>query len=362
MVSLPSGSKLGRYQVTDLLGHGGMASVFKASDPELNRFVAVKVLPSYHAEDPTFVERFRREAQAIAGLNHPNIIQVHDFGEDKGFIYIVMEYVTGGTLEDRLKDRYTLDDVLELISPLADALDYAHRQGIIHRDMKPANVLLDDGGKPILTDFGLARVLESSAGLTRTDAIVGTPEYMAPEQALGGSVDHRADLYSPGRHNLPDASGGYTLSRRYSKKATLMAHIHQPVPLPSTLDPHVDPRLEEVLLKALAKDPDERYQTAGQLVGALGSVFAQPETGAKPREIAPVVPTPTTIMEDTSGIVADRERAVPSPEQAVERRAPSLTSRVKRSSQVDAGRRRRVVLSWRSIGRHPVRSWGLWRK
>ena len=333
MVSLPSGSKLGRYQVTDLLGHGGMASVFKASDPELNRFVAVKVLPSYHAEDPTFVERFRREAQAIAGLNHPNIIQVHDFGEDKGFIYIVMEYVTGGTLEDRLKDRYTLDDVLELISPLADALDYAHRQGIIHRDMKPANVLLDDGGKPILTDFGLARVLESSAGLTRTDAIVGTPEYMAPEQALGGSVDHRADLYSLGVIIYRMLLGDIPFPAD-TAKATLMAHIHQPVPLPSTLDPHVDPRLEEVLLKALAKDPDERYQTAGQLVGALGSVFAQPETGAKPREIAPVVPTPTTIMEDTSGIVADRERAVPSPEQAVERRAPSLTSRVKRSSRL----------------------------
>ena len=175
-----------------------MASVFKAHDPDLDRIVAIKVLPSFHTEDPTFVGRFRREAQAVARLNHPNIIRVHDFGDDKGFSYIVMEYVARGTLLDRLKARLPLADVLELVAPIADALGSAHEQGIIHRDIKPANVLLDEDGKPILSDFGLARMLEGSAGLTRADSVLGTPEYMSPEQALGRPADQRSDLYSLG--------------------------------------------------------------------------------------------------------------------------------------------------------------------
>ena len=162
-----------------------MASVFRSHDPQLDRQVAIKVLPSFQAEDPSFVERFRQEAQAVARLNHPNIIQVHDSGEDKGFSYIVMELVTGGTLQSLLGRPLPLERALGLITPLSQALEYAHGQGVLHRDVKPANVLLDPNGHPKLSDFGLARLLETSSGLTRAGTVIGTPEFMSPEQALG---------------------------------------------------------------------------------------------------------------------------------------------------------------------------------
>ena len=162
------------------VSRGGMASIYRARDPQLGRDVAVKVLVSFQSEDPTFVERFRQEAQAVARLNHPHIIQVHDFGEDKGFSYIVMEYVTGGTLQDRMGKPLPLTEILQLIAPVAEALTYAHKQGVVHRDIKPANVLLDANGRPKLSDFGLARLLEGSAALTRADAVLGTPDYMSP--------------------------------------------------------------------------------------------------------------------------------------------------------------------------------------
>ena len=198
MVSLLPGSRLSRYELVEQIGRGGMSTVFRAHDPELDRIVAIKVLPSFRSEDPTFVERFRKEAQAVARLTHPNIIQVHDFGEDKGFSYIVMEYVPGGTLQDYVGQRHRLTDVLRLMAPLADALEYAHKQGVVHRDIKPPNVLIDTDDRPMLSDFGLARLMEGSAGLTRAGSVVGTPEYMSPEQALGRPADQRSDLYSLG--------------------------------------------------------------------------------------------------------------------------------------------------------------------
>ena len=148
MVSIPPGSTLGRYRLVEQVGRGGMASVYRAHDPNLDRFIAIKVLPSFHTEDPTFVARFTREAQTVARLNHPNILQIYDFGEDKGFTYLVSELVTGGTLEDRLGDEpMGVGEALRFIAPLAAALDYAHSENIIHRDLKPSNVLLDDQGR-----------------------------------------------------------------------------------------------------------------------------------------------------------------------------------------------------------------------
>ena len=271
MVSLPPGSRIGPYQLVDLIALGGMASVFRARDRQTDSDVAIKVLPSYDAIDPTFAERFSQEAQAVASLNHPNIIRSLDFGEDKGFTYIVMEYVAGGTLQDRLGSQVPLAKALELVAPIADALDYAHTQGIVHRDIKPSNVLLDADGNPTLTDFGLARILEASASLTRSDAVLGTPRYMAPEQALGRPADQRSDLYSLGVI-IYQMLLGQTPFNAETPAAIMMAHIHKPVPLPSTLDPEIDRRLEAVLLKVRAKDPDERYQSAEELVEALISV------------------------------------------------------------------------------------------
>ena len=269
MVSIPPGSSLGRYRVIEQLGRGGMATVFRCHDPNLDRHVAVKVLPSFHTDDPTFTARFHQEAQTVARLNHPNILQIYDFGEDKGFTYIVSELVPGGDLQDMLKgEALPIARVIELMGPLANALDHAHGQGIVHRDLKPANVLIGAERQPILADFGLARMLESSARFTQANQAIGTPEYMAPEQAMGADSDHRSDLYAFGIL-IYQALLGDTPFRADTPAATLMAHVHQPLPLPSSLDPNIDPRLEATLLKSLAKDPNDRFQSARDMVDAL---------------------------------------------------------------------------------------------
>ena len=279
-----------------------------ARDPELDRFVAVKVLPSFEADDPTFEERFRREARAAAGLHHPNIVPVHDLGQDKGFSYIVMELVTGGTLHDRMGARLGLTEAMALIVPVAAALDYAHKQGVVHRDIKPSNVLLGDDGRPMLSDFGLARMLEGGTALTRADTVLGTPEYMAPEQAIGRPADHRADLYALGII-VYQMLLGQTPFKSDSPSTTLMGHIHSPVPLPSAEDPDFDPRLEATLIKALAKEPEDRYQSSGDMVRALergapetvGTRAAPSDTAsdvtvaeAPPTFVAPAEATPDT--------------------------------------------------------------------
>ena len=300
MVSLLPGSSLDRYQLVEQIGRGGMASVFRALDPRLKRFVAVKVLPSFQAEDPTFVERFEREAQAVASLSHPNIIQVHDFGEDKGFSYIVMELLTGGTLQELMGRKMPLTEVMGLIVPLASALDYAHRQGVVHRDIKPSNVLLDPEGRPLLSDFGLARLLEGSTALTGAGKVLGTPEYMAPEQALGRQADQRADLYALGIV-IYQMLLGQTPFKSDTPSTTLMAHVHSPVPLPSAEDPDFDPMLEATLIKALAKDPDDRYQTSSDLAEALRQASPEQDIPAK-QPVGDEAEDLETLVETTAGI------------------------------------------------------------
>ena len=271
MVTLPPGASLGRYRIIEQLGRGGMATVFRAFDPNLDRHVAVKVLPSYEADDPTFTARFAQEAQTVAKLSHPNILQIYDFGEDKGFSYIVSELIGGGDLQDVMKGRaLALDEVLKYLEPLAKALDYAHSQGIIHRDIKPANVLLNEQGTPILADFGLARMLESVSRFTLAQQALGTPEYMAPEQGLGADADHRSDLYALGIIVFQMLLGE-TPYRADTPAATLMAHVHRPLPLPSALDPGIDPRIEACVLKMLSKDPNDRFASAGEFAAALAN-------------------------------------------------------------------------------------------
>ena len=275
MVSIPAGSSLGRYRVIEQLGRGGMATVFRCHDPNLDRYVAVKVLPSFHTEDPTFVGRFTQEAQTVAKLSHPNILQIYDFGEDKGFSFIVSELIGGGDLQDMLKgEALTVLEVLKFMRPLAEALDYAHAQGIVHRDLKPANVLLDTEGRAILADFGLARMLESSTRFTQASQALGTPEYMAPEQAMGADADHRSDLYAFGIM-IYQMLLGQTPFRADTPAATLMAHVHQPLPLPTSINPDIEPRLEAILLKSLAKEPDDRFQSAREMIQALGMASDQ---------------------------------------------------------------------------------------
>ena len=326
MVSLLPGSSLGRYQLVEQIGRGGMASVFRAHDSQLNRFVAIKVLPSFQAEDPSFVERFRREAQAVASLSHQSIIQVHDFGEDKGFSYIVMELVTGGTLQDRMGEKMTLSDVMSYVVPLASALDYAHGQGVIHRDIKPSNVLLDADDRPILSDFGLARMMEGSVGLTRGDSVIGTPEYMSPEQALGRPADKRSDLYALGII-VYQMLLGQTPFKSDTPSTTLMAQIHSPVPLPSAADPDVDPMLETTLIKALAKDPDDRHQSSVELVQALSAISGtesveEATSDPAPPEV-PMVGPETVATPPPGPATAPAPRQSPEPSDAPPLPAPS---------------------------------------
>src|SRR5436853_3346058 len=268
------GVTLGNYKILAQLGQGGMARVYKARQENLDREVAVKVLPPWFAADRNFVERFNLEARLVARLSHPNIVTVHDADEYQGHLYIVMQLVDGGTLKLRLDQLEALNqrmDVLEakrIFTQLASALSYAHEQGIIHRDVKPVNVLMDRAGRPILSDFGIAKALAGSKELTRQGAGVGTPEYMSPEQCQGGPVDGRADIYALGVM-LFEAQTGRTPFSGNNYPALAHSHIYELPPRPSTINPTISPAIEYIILTALMKNPQQRYQTARDMADIL---------------------------------------------------------------------------------------------
>ena len=332
MVTIPPGSSLGRYRVIEQLGRGGMATVFRCHDPNLDRHVAVKVLPSFHTEDPTFTGRFTQEAQTVARLNHPNILQIYDFGEDKGYTYIVSELVPGGDLQDMLEGGKSMPvlEVLKFMGPMAEALDYAHAQGIIHRDLKPANILLDNDGRAILADFGLARMLESTTRFTQASQALGPPEYMAPEQAMGADADHRSDLYAFGVM-IYQMLLGQTPFRADTPAATLMAHVHQPLPLPTSLDPSIEPRLEAILLKALAKTPDDRFQSARDMIQSLGQASDEVRAAAEGGDIGA-----TAVLDIASIDVGEMGEAATA---VMDAAAPADTAAVDAAEAKPAGKR-----------------------
>lgn len=269
------GATLGPYRVIEQVGLGGMATVHKAYQPSMQRYVALKILPQHFATDPQFVERFIREARTIARLEHKNILPVYDFGEENGVTYLAMRYLEGGTLKDVLGlGRLTLADAAEIIAQVCAALDYAHRHGVIHRDVKPANIMLDDEGSAYLTDFGIAKVLEGTAGLTESGAAIGTPAYMAPEQSLGTAVDGRADIYALGVI-LYEMIVGRAPYQADTPMAVALAHIHDPLPLPRSIDPAIPEAVEVVIIKALAKNPGDRYQTPNELASDLKNAIDQ---------------------------------------------------------------------------------------
>ena len=279
----------GRYELGELLGRGGMAEVRRAVDQRLGRSVAVKQLRTDLATDPTFQARFRREAQSAAGLNHPTIVAVYDTGEETDPVtgvaipYIVMELVEGSTLRDVLKDGRKIlpERALELTQGVLDALSYSHKAGIVHRDIKPANVMLTPNGGVKVMDFGIARaVADTSATMTQTAAVIGTAQYLSPEQARGETVDARSDLYSTGclLYELlvgrPPFVGDSPVSVAYQ-------HVREtPVP-PSQLDPEIGPEIDAVVLKALAKDPSERYQTAREMKDDITRLLNGEQTTAE---------------------------------------------------------------------------------
>src|ERR1700682_2096114 len=187
---------LGSYRILERIGRGGMATVYRAHHEGLERYVAIKVLPDFFAEEEVYRERFQHEARSIGRLKHPNILEVFDYGQEEGVTFIVMELVEGGTLEDRLGAPMELEDVVRTLEPLAGALDYAHARGIMHRDIKPSNILLQKDGTPVLADFGLALMAGSTRRITATGMVMGTPEYMSPEQAADEPLGPASDRYS----------------------------------------------------------------------------------------------------------------------------------------------------------------------
>ena len=267
------GQTLGKYRVLEALGRGGMAQVYRGYHPQLDRHVAIKVLRSDLVEHEQFLERFRREAHAVSGLRHANIVQVFDFDVQGDFYYMVMELLEGDTLRARLneyrlkKERMPLDEIARILTDVLSGLEYAHSEGIIHRDIKPANIMLTKKGQAVLSDFGIAQILGSTQA-TVSGALMGTLNYMAPEQGLEGRCDARSDIYSLGIV-LYEMLTGYTPFDADTPLAILMKHLNDPLPLPSQLDPSLPPSFEQIVLKALAKDPDDRYQKAAEMLAAI---------------------------------------------------------------------------------------------
>ena len=267
------GKSLGGCVINELLGQGGMARVYRARQKHLDRDVAIKVLPPFYASDQNFVDRFELEARSLARLMHPNIVVLHDAGDEQGLLYIIMEYVAGGTLREYMTHSMSLREVTRIIKEVASALTYAHERGIIHRDVKPVNVLMDESKRAVLSDFGIAKVLATSAALTRSGAGVGTPEYMSPEQCRGGTVDHRADIYALGVM-LYEMLTGHTPFEADNYTALAHSHIYETPPPPSKYNPRISPAVQAVTLKALAKDPSERFQQAMDMAITLEQAAA----------------------------------------------------------------------------------------
>jgi len=268
-----------RYVIEEMLGQGGMSAVYKATDPNLKRVVAVKVIHSHLSTDSDFVKRFEEEAASVAQLRHPGIIQVHDFNRDDDTYYMVLEFVPGETIQDHLKRlndqgrKLSSAKAIEYMASICDAVDYAHQRGMIHRDIKPANLMLNTLGQAILMDFGIAKIVGSQRH-TATGAVVGTAMYMSPEQIRGEQPDRRTDIYSLGV-TLFEMVSGRPPFEADSAMTLMMMHMHDPVPNVKNLNPDVPDALVTVINKALAKDPNDRYQTAAQMAAALRNVLSQ---------------------------------------------------------------------------------------
>jgi serine/threonine-protein kinase len=261
--------RIGRYEIKSVLGRGGMATVYLAHDPSFGRDVAVKVLPGQFMHDPTFRARFEREARTIAALEHPAIVPVYDFGYEGDQPFLVMRQMPGGSLLDRMEGGpLPANEVSEILDRIGSSLDYAHRQGIIHRDLKPGNILFDRQGNAFLTDFGIAKLAESSATYTGS-GIIGTPAYMSPEQIHGDKdLDSRSDIYALGIivYEMLTGKGPYQAD---TPAKLMMAHVMSPVPHITETNPDLPPGYDTVITTAMAKERDDRYSTAGELSKAF---------------------------------------------------------------------------------------------
>lgn len=298
----------GRYRIAEPLGAGGMARVYRATDMDLGRDVAVKVLADRYAADPAFVERFRREASAAAQLNHPNIVQVFDRGEAGGTYYIVMEYLPGPDLKEIIRRRGTIsaDETVEAGLQILSALSAAHRRDVIHRDIKPQNVIMSDEGMLKVTDFGIARA-GADADMTEAGSVIGTAQYISPEQARGGEVTPASDCYSVGIVLYEMLTGRVPFDGE-GAVAVAMKQVNEPPIPPRTFEPSIPPALEAVVLTALAKRPSERYRTAEAFSAALMEVRASLDQGAATSVMGAATAPQTRVMDSAA---ATQTRVIP---------------------------------------------------
>jgi putative two-component system response regulator len=267
-VTVQEGAAIGPYRLLERIGRGGMATVYRAYHPALDRYVAVKVLAEFFADDPKYSERFHQEARSVARLKHPNILEVFDFGYEDGAAYLVLELVEGGTLEDRIGRPIHLREVLRILEQLASALDYAHERGILHRDIKPSNILIHSDGTPVLGDFGLARMTGALGRLTSSGTVMGTPEYMSPEQAADEFIGPATDLYSFAVVAYEMLTGRVPF-RADTPAAVLLSHVTKAMPDTRELRGELSAHVEGVLRRGLAKLPGDRFPNARAFVAAL---------------------------------------------------------------------------------------------
>jgi len=289
------GSRIDRYEIVSQLGEGGMATVYKAYDTRLERYVALKVITANQQTSQQYLQRFEREAKSLAKLAHSNIVQVHDYGEQNGTPYLVMEFIEGGTLKSQMGTPHAVHYAANLLAPVAQALEFAHKQNIIHRDVKPANILIRKSGQPMLSDFGIAKVLEvNEPALTQLGVGIGTPEYMAPEQGQGAAVDHRADVYSLGVVFYEMVTGRKPF-RADTPMAVVWKQATEPLPDPRLYVPTLPANVVAVLQKALQKRPDDRYQDMGQFAAALQKLADEQPTATSLESATVMRPRPLTV-------------------------------------------------------------------
>lgn len=311
--------QIGPYQVISELGQGGMGMVFRALQPSVNRIVALKVLPSHLETDETSVRRFQQEAETAANLTHESIVKVWEASLDRPPYYIALEFLEGGTLAERLTSGpLPLEEAIGILARVCMALDHAHQRGVVHRDIKPANIMFDGASKPVVTDFGIARAAEHTR-LTMTGAKFGTPDYMSPEQAKGLRVDHRSDLYSVAVVLYEMLTGRPPFSNE-EPLVTMNQIVNEPTPSPRVFNAALSPGIEAVLMRALAKSPDERFQSGTEFVQALWTACESPETNI------PSIPTPAR-PASTVGLASSPSVAAVSTSRAEVVPLPGITPR-----------------------------------